>query len=384
MHGDVNEGVGKLKAALIDRYGASMNCQGPKNGQTVELEFKQTKVVKTVGRLAEGEDGAEGETGGGVGVMDGRVMKGVIVRKDFVYTFMAVEDLPNFTPINCTSIKQTLLVPFHHTFAAFRTFIQQLFIPDSDDDEEDDDGDAGEEEATAGATEKAGTGVKKEKVPQLRIHRSVIGRWYVGRVELEWESSPVDDMIADSVVSLLTSVQATVGGAKMIGVSHQHGEKDVDFPTAPTAAKVEVRGVKKEEEEEEEEEERKVQEEDGDVDSRSTPSSPSSASSSPTPRSPSPSLLFALELQYGALQATEAAYVVTVDGSTASIDRATLDVQGEDEVLVKRVRASVVRWEGSRGGGVRERWASEEVGWRMEELEARLKVDDPANAVLGI
>ena len=402
VHGDVNEGVGKLKAALVDRYGATMNCQGPKNGQTVELEFKQTKIVKTVGKLAEGEEGKNGEKVA-EGVKDGRVMKGVIVRKDFVYQFMAVEDLPNFTPIQCTAIKQTLIIPFHQTFACLHAFISQLFVPDEDYEESDDDDEA-DAAAEGGKAEK---GEKAERPPTIRIHRTVVGRWYVGRVELEWDSSPVDDMVADSVVSLLTSVQATVGGAKLVGVSHQHGahkqsrqppsprsspsptpSDPLPTPNSPTAVKSDdgvkaelplPTAVKKEEGVDDSSEIPSPA-----LDSLASPSSPESPVSPPRPLSPS--LLRALAGQYGELVEGGKGWVVEVDGGTAVVDGETLDVEGDDDVLVKRVRASVVRWEGTKRGGVDDRWVGEAPRWRMEELEARLKegLGDPSAAVLGL
>ena len=131
VHGDVNEGVGKLKAALLDKYGTSMNIQGPHNCQTVEIEFRQSKVVKVVGRLAEELKAAESTDRG----TEGRLVSGVVVRKDFTYQLMSVEELSQFTPISCTSIRQQLLVPFQLTFDCFAAFVKQLYesVEEADD-----------------------------------------------------------------------------------------------------------------------------------------------------------------------------------------------------------------------------------------------------------
>ena len=400
VHGDVNEGVGKLKAALLDKYATSMNVQGPHNCQTVEIEFRQSKVVKVVGRLAEELKAAEATTGGA----EGRVVSGVVVRKDFTYQLMSVEELSQFTPISCTAIRQQLLVPFQLTFDCFATFVRQLYEPT----EEDDDGTEQAAAADAGMKgEGEGEGGGEGTGRRLAVHRSVVGLWRKGVVELQWDSSPIDDMIADSVVSLITNAQASPGGARLVGVSHQHGQQKAE------ASKPEEHAERKEEMKEEAEEKEGtkpvVVKREGDdsesvklepvstkaeamegerkeapADSADKPLAIHTADDGSIVITPAPhthTLFDALQLQYGDVTVDEQRYTVRVRGHSVTVDSTSYAVSGDDSLLVRRVQSSVVRWQLT-NGPISKRWVRQEVGWRIEELESQLKREQDDKLVL--
>ena len=402
VHGDVNEGVGKLKAALLDKYGSSMNIQGPHNCQTVEIEFRQSKVVKVVGRLAEELKAAESTDDG----TEGRVVSGVVVRKDFTYQLMSVEELSQFTPISCTAIRQQLLVPFQLTFECFVAFVRQLYEPTEDDDD-----DSAERTATADAGlkgESEGEGSGEGTGRRLAIHRSVIGLWRKGVVELQWDSSPIDDMIADSVVSLITNAQASPGGARLVGVSHQHGQPKTAAGKAEESG--EDRGERKEEQEEQQEakpvvvkremddsepvkqepaptkaeamdEESKLPSTDATIDKPLAIHTMADGTIVVTPAPHTFSLFDALCSQYGNVTVDERQYTVRVRGHSVVVDRMSHAVSGDDSLLVRRVQSSVVRWQLT-NGPISEQWLRQEVGWRIEELESQLKREQDEKPVL--
>ena len=411
VHGDVNEGVGKLKAALLDKYTTAMNVQGPHNCQTVEIEFKQSKVVKVVGRLAEQLKAANAAADGAAGA-DGRVVSGVVVRKDFTYQLMSVEELSQFTPISCTAIRQQLLVPFQLTFECFITFVRQLYEPTEED--EDEDGTAEQSAAAAAADagvkgEGEGEGGAEGTGRRLAIHRSVIGLWRKGVVELQWDSSPIDDMIADSVVSLITNAQASPGGARLVGVSHQHGHQHKGEASKAEEQKEQNGGESKVEQEESQEVKpvvvKRESEESGSVkqepvsmkaeameeeskmppvDTTDKPLAIHTADDGSIVVTPAPhtqSLFDTLCHQYGNVTVDEQRYTVRVRGHNVAVDRTSYAVSGDDSLLVRRVQSSVVRWQLT-SGPISERWVRQEVGWRIEELETQLKREQDDKQVL--
>ena len=402
VHGDVNEGVGKLKAALVDKYSTSMNIQGPHNCQTVEIEFRQSKVVKVVGRLAEELKAAGGGGGGGGG--GGRVVSGVVVRKDFNYQLMSVEELSSFTPISCTSIRQQLLIPFQLTFDCFTAFINQLYEPTEEPSSSDDTKPAADADAD-GSEE--GTGRR------LAIHRSVVGLWRKGVVELQWESSPIDDMIADSVVSLITSAQTSPGGARLVGTSHQHGQQQKagaekakmgseqgeqgGEERKEVEERVEIKPVVVVKREIEDSSSESIKQEQESIAAKAesmmeeSKQPPADDIDKPlivhttddgtvvlTPASHTHSLFDALVLQYGNVTVDEQRYTISVRGHTVVVDSSSYAVSGDDSLLVRRVQSSVVRWQLT-SGPISERWIRQEAGWRIEELEKQLKHEHDDN-----
>ena len=223
-------------------------------------------------------------------------------------------------------------------------------------------------------------------------------------VELQWDSSPIDDMIADSVVSLITNAQASPGGAKLVGTSHQHGQHKGD-----TSSKAEAHAEERQDSRAAAEEEEDVKpvavklesadsvsikrEEEGSVstkaeamedESKAAPvddttdkllvvhAAEDGSSVVVTPAPHMHSLFNTLSLQFGNVTVDERQYTIRLRGHTVVVDRTSYAVSGDDSLLVRRVQSSVVRWQLT-SGPISERWLREEVGWRIEELETQLK-----------
>jgi cleavage and polyadenylation specificity factor subunit 3 len=102
VHGDSNE-MGRLQSALKQKYDGTlplMQILAPKNCQTLEFEFRRQKIAKAVGNAAARAP------------VDGAMLRGLLVRKDFNYTIMETEDLSSYTPLSSTTVTQTLKVYF--------------------------------------------------------------------------------------------------------------------------------------------------------------------------------------------------------------------------------------------------------------------------------
>ena len=97
--------MSKLKDALIRQYedNPDYNIQvyNPKNTQPVELYFRGEKSAKVIGRLAASTQPK----------IDTE-LSGVLVKRNFKYSVIAAEDLPNYTDLAISTVLQRQSVPF--------------------------------------------------------------------------------------------------------------------------------------------------------------------------------------------------------------------------------------------------------------------------------
>jgi len=245
VHGERREMM-RLKHALEETYlptDVNILVSAPANCQTVSIEFRAKRIVRVLGTLAE------------VAPRPGAPLAGILVRRDFTYSMMTVDDLPKYTPLAVSTVKQKLVVPFTQSFDAVRVVISQMY--EITDIEESQSEPQGEGEST-----------KPSKLPSITIHDGVITisqsplsqadlaaaaaadaiakdttrdlaeRERAARLALiksrpssltiEWDSDPVADSVVDSVIALLMSVEANPGAAKFLGGSccdHDHGHE---------------------------------------------------------------------------------------------------------------------------------------------------------------
>lgn len=306
VHGDASEGCGRLRYALESRYtDGSVRIIAPRNLQTVELQFRAQKVAKTVGALA------------AMPPADGTKLSGLIVRKNFVdYTLMREEELSHFTALSSTTVEQSIKVPFHQTFASMKYFVGQMYDLDDED----------ESETAVDNTDSAGAGAGQT----ITVHSSVHLTYHLTpstHVIIRWKSNPVNDMLSDSLIAILTNIQSNPGMAKVIGSAgecrnasvtghthkHTHSHSTPLPVTAASPATDPFEAVK--------------------------PAPPSAPSSSPSFR-------WFLEQHYGSDISFDAAsdtYSFTLNTIPCTVDMRTLAVGCADEQLRKRIAMMVRR-----------------------------------------
>jgi hypothetical protein len=271
VHGDASEGVGRMRYALEARFKdeqPAIKIVAPRNCQTVQLQFRAQKVAKTVGSLA-----AAGPP------VQGQLLSGLLVRKNFIdYTLIRPDELSQFTSLHSTTVQQEIKVPFHQTFECLRYFVAQMYELDDDEDDEDDqqfdgkdeptvkdekksddDGDAGKASAASTTkksaaassadssmadTEEAASSTRAAaaddaSAPRIRVHGSVTLSYHTQpspHVLVRWSSTPVADMLSDSLLALMANIQSNPGMARVIGAAggcrnaratghtHKHGK----------------------------------------------------------------------------------------------------------------------------------------------------------------
>ena len=170
VHGDANE-MSRLKQSLVQKY-ENKNIQvfSPKNGQTVQLQFRAEKMAKTLGKLAN------------VPPKDGSVVSGILIEKDFTHHIVHPSDLNTYTQLSISSVAQRLTVPYSQNFENVKNQLSLMY----DDIEE----------------------TIHEEKPAIKICNALT-IMYVSKESLllEWNSDPVNDMVADSIISLLMQSQ---------------------------------------------------------------------------------------------------------------------------------------------------------------------------------
>jgi cleavage and polyadenylation specificity factor subunit 3 len=180
VHGDANE-MSRLKASLVNRYeGKNIEILTPKNCQTVQLKFRGAKTAKVVGSLAS------------VPPREGTIVAGLLVRKDFGYTILAAGDVNKYTQIVTTAILQKQLVPFHQPFSVLEGCLSQIF-------------------------DEVQLSTSPDNLPLIKVHGNIgVEQTSASQVTLQWESNPVNDMIADSIVALLLQLESNPKSFKII------------------------------------------------------------------------------------------------------------------------------------------------------------------------
>ena len=187
VHGEATQ-MGRLRSALLSRYAEReipLHIHTPANCQTVELVFRGEKMAKIIGSLAAQEPS------------DGTVVDGILVGKDFTFQVMDGAELPEFTDLVTSSIVQRQSVATRAPFGLVKWHLEQMF---------------GSVDTLDSQTVSV-FGTVKMSVPSDNS---------VPQVQLEWETNPVNDMIADSVIAILLQADNSPASVKATKSSHSH------------------------------------------------------------------------------------------------------------------------------------------------------------------
>jgi len=193
VHGESTE-MQRFQDQIERLYeGTQLRVTGPSNCQKVEIEIRRNKIVKTLGTLA----GAEAPK-------DGDVLRGLLVRKDFNHLLLAPDDLAEFTSVTLNHVANELTIDFNsNQFDALKMFLSRVYdVKDSG----------------------AGTGKKKRRLKVMDVVTLyTTGQAPKSQLVLSWTGGPTNDMIADSVISLVSNMQSNASPA--VARALQNGQK---------------------------------------------------------------------------------------------------------------------------------------------------------------
>ncbi|CDR87123.1 related to YSH1-component of pre-mRNA polyadenylation factor PF I [Sporisorium scitamineum] len=189
VHGEQNN-MSKLRAALQARFtarGSDVKIHTPRNCEPLVLQFRAQRTAKAIGTIAAKPP------------VQGDLVDGLLISKDFAYTILDPKDLTDFTGLSTSTIIQRQRVALAVSWEMVRWHLQGMY----------------------GRLQE---GVDAEEgLRTLRIMGAVDVR-QSARHELlvEWVSSIANDMVADSIVALLLGIDSAPLSVKMTMHSHKH------------------------------------------------------------------------------------------------------------------------------------------------------------------
>lgn len=236
VHGERNE-MGRLKYALDTankekKASSRVRVSMPKNCCPLAIEMSGRKIAKVIGKLAESQP------------EDGDIVSGLMIQKDFNFTMISASDLSQRTSMHLVTVKQSLSLNFPESDELLRFFLAQMFEIESKDSGnlvsvksntaakdntvrtnrnsksdqttiEPSNSTEYEEKRNQNQESTQGDGDKGSHI-RIIVHGAVQVERDSNRkeiVNLIWDSNSVNDMIADSVVSLLMSCVSAPGAA---------------------------------------------------------------------------------------------------------------------------------------------------------------------------
>ena len=179
VHGE-ESGMRSLAKSLAEmmKHKTNIEVLTPRNTEIVKFKFDRDKIAKIIGKLAD------------MRPEFGSPVKGLFVTENFVHHVISAEDIPTYTRLSINKIKQRLHIPYQNKYEILKLFLSDVFdlsfIP-----------------VLANNSKKKG---KKKLNPMPIIFVSSCVRLTHSppdRVLLEWDASPVNDMVADAVATIV-------------------------------------------------------------------------------------------------------------------------------------------------------------------------------------
>ena len=212
----------------------------PANNQEVRIPFRQDKVAKVVGRLADVPPPKTTDP------EDSRLVNGVLVQNGFKLSLMAPEDLREYAGLTTT----TIMCKQHVTLSAagvdlIKWALESTFgaVEEIGRNEPEVNGKASHANGDVNGNGQSDTEAKaeeeqEEEMADEEILTELIRSFLVmgcvkvtwaGRsreIELEWEGNTMNDGIADAVMAVLLTVESSPAAVKYSSSKHSHHSHD--------------------------------------------------------------------------------------------------------------------------------------------------------------
>ncbi|ORY84136.1 Endoribonuclease YSH1 [Leucosporidium creatinivorum] len=204
VHGEANN-MSRLRSALKTKFAErkdDIQIYTPRNVETVKLKFRGERMAKALGSLALTTPTPSSH------------LSGLLVSKDFTYTFLAPSDLRDFTGLSTSIIMQRQRLTVGVSWDLVRWHLRGMY----------------------GKIEE---GRDAEGTPTMRVMQAVDIK-AAGKFELaiEWVGSVTNDMVADSVIALVLGVDGSPASVKKTSsgpgshCSHRHPHAEPSPPPA--------------------------------------------------------------------------------------------------------------------------------------------------------
>ncbi|KAK9355297.1 beta-lactamase-like protein [Lipomyces doorenjongii] len=182
VHGEQTN-MGRLKSALLSKYKDLRQTENevkvfnPRNSEELRLPFRGVKVAKVMGSLAAKPP------------MDGQIISGILVQKNFEMSVMAADDLKEFSGLTTSSVIQRQSIAVEVSAELIKFHLEQMF----------------------GTLKDAivGSGIGYTIMDSVNVF------WKPKSIVIEWEGNMLNDAIADSVLAILLSVESSPMSVKI-------------------------------------------------------------------------------------------------------------------------------------------------------------------------
>ncbi|KAK7746663.1 endoribonuclease ysh1 [Cytospora paraplurivora] len=220
VHGEQHNMM-RLKSKLLSlnsNKAVKVKVYSPKNCEELRIPFRQDKIAKVVGKLASIPPPTHLPAPGD----ETQLVTGVLVQNDFKLSLMAPEDLREYAGLTTTTMTCKERIQLSAAgidlikWGLEGTFGKIEELPEMKPTLEDGNGDP------SGDVEQADEEIH-QLVAAYRIMGCVTVRYRSnGECELEWEGNLLNDGIADSVLSVLLSVESSPAAVKRSAQKHSH------------------------------------------------------------------------------------------------------------------------------------------------------------------
>ncbi|KAG1777751.1 beta-lactamase-like protein [Suillus placidus] len=190
VHGE-QTAMGRLKAAMTAKFkdrDEDVKIHTPRNLETLELSFRGERVAKAIGTLANKAP------------QENDVISGLLVSKDYSYTLLDPRDLKDFAGLSTCTVTQRQKIVLGVGWDLVRWHLEGMY----------------------GSVEE---GLDKDDgVNVIRVMGAVdVKHTAEHELTLEWESTASNDMIADSILALITGIDKSPASVKLTQQhSHTH------------------------------------------------------------------------------------------------------------------------------------------------------------------
>jgi len=171
----------------------------PENAKTIEFKFEIRRSAKVIGALADNDQlSAKNKRDKSRNYKKGDDFQGVMFTKNFQSKIASADDLAEYSPLRVGSVTQKLYVPFVGCdIGTLRLFLHEMFSSVSED-------------PSSASPDGNGIGtVFKLHSLEVTVRKNACS--------IEWESSPVGDLLADSVVAIIMHAQSAGASIRMSG-----------------------------------------------------------------------------------------------------------------------------------------------------------------------
>eukprot|EP00612_Vaucheria_litorea_P000458 CAMPEP_0171457986 /NCGR_PEP_ID=MMETSP0945-20130129/3841_1 /TAXON_ID=109269 /ORGANISM="Vaucheria litorea, Strain CCMP2940" /LENGTH=665 /DNA_ID=CAMNT_0011983695 /DNA_START=110 /DNA_END=2105 /DNA_ORIENTATION=- len=206
VHGEMNE-MNRLRSELVRKYSRLSaeerpSILAPRNCQELTLEFHRDKMAKAVGKMTKVlQNNSEVN------------ISGLLVTKDFNNRLMSPDDLETYTQLKLGGIKQTLKMTYYASFEALKLYFAEVY-----------------DDLNIEHMGKLGGKISVQNAAVV-VHYPGDLRENGANLIFEWNASPVNDMIADSLIALALQAQTSPAGICLttnnpIGIKCKHKHSD--------------------------------------------------------------------------------------------------------------------------------------------------------------